>query len=761
MTINVVTGGAGFVAINLIERLLAQGEEVLALDNFSRGLEQHWARFAGRPGFRSAAIDCADPDALREAIRAAYPSSKVTDIWHLAANSDIPAGIADPWIDRKDTFQTTFAALLVMRDLAIPNLRFASSSAIYGDHGETAIHEDIGPLQPISNYGAMKLASEAQIRAAVEAHGFRADIFRFPNVVGVPATHGVMLDFIRRLSVDPTKLEVLGDGSQRKSYLHVEELVDAMLFIRERADGKYNVFNVGPPDEGIYVREIAEITRDCVAPGATIQYGAGSRGWVGDVPRFRYAIDRLSQLGWRPKLSSLEAVRRAVAQIAAQQAPRRIRQAVILAGGKGTRLAERLNGRPKPLVDVDGTPLLARQIRNLRAHGVSDVVVLVNHGAEQIRDYCRTESNFGLDRLDLIDDGEPRGTAGAVLAALDRLDEAFLVVYGDTLFNIDIARFVAAHDAAGADATLFLHPNDHPHDSDLVELDERGAIIAFHSKPHPPGAHFANLVNAAFYAVSKASLQPWRQVALPADFGADLFPAMLAAGARLNGYVSFEYIKDLGTPQRLDKVSDHLRRGVVDRATLASAQPCVFLDRDGTLNEPRGHIRRAEDLVLLPHAAEAVRRLNDAEYRVALVTNQPVLARGECTSAELRAIHGKLDMALAKDGAFLDRLYVCPHHPDAGHPGEVPELKIACDCRKPNAGMILTAARDLNADLSRSWMIGDTTSDLLAARRAGVRSILVRTGEGGRDGKYAAEPDVVVDDVSAAVDFILADRSRA
>ena len=236
---------------------------------------------------------------------------------------------------------------------------------------------------------------------------------------------------------------------------------------------------------------------------------------------------------------------------------------------------------------------------------------------------------------------------------------------------------------------------------------------------------------------------------------------MLAAGARLHGYVSFEYIKDLGTPRRLDKAVDHLRRGVVDRATLAAAQPCVFLDRDGTLNAPRGHISRPEDLALLPRAAEAVRRLNDAEIRVALVTNQPVVARGECTPEGLRAIHAKLDMELAADGAFLDRVYVCPHHPEAGHPGEVAALKIACACRKPNPGMILAAARDLNADLARSWLIGDTTSDLLAARRAGVRSILVRTGEGGRDGKHQAEPDVVVDDLAAAVDHILADRARA
>lgn len=429
-------------------------------------------------------------------------------------------------------------------------------------------------------------------------------------------------------------------------------------------------------------------------------------------------------------------------------------QAVILAGGKGTRLAERLQGRPKPLVDVDGIPLLERQIVLLREFGIGTATILVNHAADQIADHCAARDNFGLERLELVDDGDPRGTSGAVLACFDKLEERFLVVYGDTLFNIDIARFLADHERAGADATLFLHPNDHPHDSDLVSLGDDGRIAAFHSKPHPPGAYLPNLVNAAFYVIERAALEPWRDFRSPSDFGADLFPAMLAAGAKLNGYNSFEYIKDLGTPKRLDKVTGHLRRGVVARATLSRPQACVFLDRDGTLNVLRDYVRNPDDLVLLPGAGQAVRRFNDAEYRVAVVTNQPVIARGECSFEGLRAIHAKLDTELAEAGGYLDRLYFCPHHPHSGYAGEVAELKVVCDCRKPEAGMIRQAERDLNADLSASWMIGDSTSDLAAARRAGIRAVLVRTGEGGRDGKYADAPDVVVDDIAAAAAFV-------
>lgn len=316
MSTHVVTGGAGFVAVNLIARLLARGDRVIALDDLSRGLRAHWTRFSDESGFRAAVVDCADLGAYRAALGDAQG---ITDIWHLAANSDIPAGIADPNIDLAGTFLTTFNTLVVMRERAIPALHFASSSAIYGDLGEAAIHEDIGPLEPISNYGAMKLASEAQIRAAVEAGLPRADVFRFPNVVGVPATHGVMLDFVRKLEATPDRLDVLGNGTQRKAYLHVEELVDAMLFIAERASGRYNVYNVGPSDDGIFVADIATIVRDLAAPGAEIRFGAEGRGWVGDVPRFRYDTSRLGALGWRPALDSGGAVRRAAAQIVAQE----------------------------------------------------------------------------------------------------------------------------------------------------------------------------------------------------------------------------------------------------------------------------------------------------------------------------------------------------------------------------------------------------------------------------------------------------------
>ncbi len=430
-------------------------------------------------------------------------------------------------------------------------------------------------------------------------------------------------------------------------------------------------------------------------------------------------------------------------------------QAVILAGGKGTRLQERLAGRPKPLVDVGGMPLLERQIRLLQRYGFSSVRVLVNHAADQVVDFCASRGNWGLD-LRCIDDGAPRGTAGAVLAILDHLEEQFLVMYGDTMLEVDLARFAAFHaEDPRAAATLFLHPNDHPYDSDLVDLDDGGLVQGFLPYPHSPEHYYRNLVNAALYWVRKSALIPWRAAPGPLDFGRQLFPDMLARGLRLRGYNSPEYIKDAGTPERLDRVCADLASGRIARSALSVPQPVIFIDRDGTLNEEVDHLSSTEDFRLLSDVAPAIRRINKSDYRVCVITNQPVVARGECSLDELRLIHNKLDTLLGHEHAFIDRLYFCPHHPDSGFAGERAELKIDCDCRKPQPGMIRQAVAELNANLADSWLIGDSTVDIETARRAGIRSVLVETGYAGLDGRYWAEPDYRLPDLPHSVNFIL------
>ncbi|MGA2349384.1 MAG: HAD-IIIA family hydrolase [Terracidiphilus sp.] len=435
-------------------------------------------------------------------------------------------------------------------------------------------------------------------------------------------------------------------------------------------------------------------------------------------------------------------------------------KAVILAGGKGSRLASLSKGLPKALVPVDGKPLLEHQLELLARHGVEQVTVLCGFGAAAIHDFCGDGSRWGL-HLQCIDETAPLGTAGAVIAALDQLPDEFLVIYADTMMDVDLTRFYAAHTASGADATLFLHPNDHPHDSDLVESDEQGRVTAIHAPPHPEGAQLPNQVNAALYVLKASALSGFSVPDAPLDFARHVFPRLLQENHHVHGYRSPEYIKDAGTPERLGRVENDLRAGVIARSGLSVMRPAIFLDRDGVINEDVSYLTRPEQIKMIPGAAEAIRLLRAAGYRMVVVTNQPVIARGDCTPRQLRLIHDCLEMALSRDGAFLDGIYYCPHHPDKGFEGERPELKFDCECRKPGDGMVRQAVHELNLDLSASWLIGDRTSDIQTARNCGVRAVLLRTGIGGRDQRYAAAPDYMFDDLLAAARFIAQQNSAA
>ena len=307
-----VTGAAGFIGSHLVDALLARGHRVVGVDNLSLGTRANLRGVLENPSFKLVECDISE----EKFVETFDPGCKIDWVWHMAANSDIPAGVHDANVDFKDTFLTTFRVLAWMRKNSVPRLAFASTSAVYGLRDEP-ITEDSGPMLPISNYGAMKLASEACISAAAEAWLGRADIFRFPNVIGSRATHGALFDFVRRLRQNPAQLEVLGDGTQQKPYLHVANLVEAMLFIADHAKEKVNYFNVGPEDN-VSVRAMAEEVVSQAAPGAEIVYGTDSRGWVGDVPKFRYSTAKLRNLGWGAQMTSPEAVKLAVSEIVAE-----------------------------------------------------------------------------------------------------------------------------------------------------------------------------------------------------------------------------------------------------------------------------------------------------------------------------------------------------------------------------------------------------------------------------------------------------------
>ncbi len=427
-------------------------------------------------------------------------------------------------------------------------------------------------------------------------------------------------------------------------------------------------------------------------------------------------------------------------------------KAVIIAGGKGTRLGDLTAEIPKPLVRINGLPILEHQIRFLKKEGVTDIIILTGHLGDKISEYVGDGSRLGV-QIECIREEKPLGTAGCLHAIKDRIDDDFLLVYGDVILDVYVERFVSFHRRKNSIATLLVHPNDHPQDSDLVMINEDSFITGFIPKKAHQGKYADNLVNAALYVLNPSIfkfIQP-----SDTDFIKDVFPVALLNHESVAAYQSPEYIKDVGTPDRIKKVGRHLENGLVAARNLRYTQKAIFLDRDGTINEEVDLLNRYEQVKLIPGVAGAIRSINQSGFIAVCITNQSVIARNLCSLKDLKNIHNRLSALLGESGAYIDRLYFCPHHPDKGYPEERVEFKIDCDCRKPSPGMLLKAQKEMNIDLSQSYVIGDRSGDIELGRRNGLKTILLETGCGGRDGKYSSEPDLRFPDLQEAVTHIL------
>ncbi|PRQ02095.1 D-glycero-beta-D-manno-heptose-1,7-bisphosphate 7-phosphatase [Enhygromyxa salina] len=393
---------------------------------------------------------------------------------------------------------------------------------------------------------------------------------------------------------------------------------------------------------------------------------------------------------------------------------------VIVAGGRATRMGEAAAELPKALLPIAGVSVLERQLGQFEAAGVRRVVILAGHLGEKIEAAVAARGPGGLE-IELRIEDRALGSGGC-LALLGSLPGPAVVALGDVVFELDLGELIAAHREQGAALTAAVHPNEHPHDSDLVTLDASGRVIALHPKPHPEGLGLGNLVTAGLFVLEPeliAGLAPDTKL----DLVHDILAGALAAGRRVAAWKTTAYLKDMGTPRRYAEAEADYARGIPGQRL--GPRPTLFVDRDGTLNRHVGYLRRPEQLELLPGVSEAIAACNRAGILVVVVTNQPVLARGEVDEAGLAAIHAELETQLGRAGAYLDRIYHCPHHPEVGFAGERPELKIACRCRKPKAGMIEAARAELRVDMARSVLVGDSVRDLGAARGAGLRPILV------------------------------------
>lgn len=399
---------------------------------------------------------------------------------------------------------------------------------------------------------------------------------------------------------------------------------------------------------------------------------------------------------------------------------------VIMAGGKGTRIASVNALVPKPMIEAAGKPVLLRQVECLKRQGFGEFIFVIGHLGEAIENYFGDGSAFGVN-ISYFREKEPLGTAGALYFLKNELREDFILLNGDIIFDADMARMSAAHNAnkeKGAYATIFTHPNDHPFDSGLISADADGKVTEWLHKEDPRSWH-VNRVNAGIHIICPALLDRLTE-GRKTDLDRDLLRPLVSED-RLYAYDSPEYVKDMGTPERFAEVTEDILSGKVRARNLAEKQRAVFLDRDGTINEYAGFVRNPDELVLCDGAAEAVRAINRSGRLAVVVTNQPVIARGEVTTAELDEIHAKMETLLGEKGAYIDKLYYCPHHPHSGYEGEIKELKIDCECRKPKPGMLLRAADEFNIDLEQSWMIGDGENDRECAKRAGCRFAGINT----------------------------------
>ncbi len=394
---------------------------------------------------------------------------------------------------------------------------------------------------------------------------------------------------------------------------------------------------------------------------------------------------------------------------------------VITAGGKGSRIASIFGEIPKPMIPVCGCPILEYQINYLREQGFDDIIITIGYLGNVVQEYFADGSKFGVNICYYLEK-DLLGTAGALIALKEILTDDFFLINGDLIFDVDLCRMMERHKATDALATIATHPNGHPYDSALIFSGTDGRATRWLNK-EDKRTIYKNRVNAGIHILSPEVLTPFSEVR-KIDLDRDILKPLVANG-KVFVYDTPEYIRDTGTPERYYEVCHDVEIGVVRAKSLCNKQRAVFLDRDGVINRYKGFIKKTDDLELLPGVAAAIKKLNRSGWLVVVVTNQPVIARGECTWEELMQINYAMETQLGMEGAYVDDIFICPHHPDKGFEGEVPEYKIECDCRKPKPGLILRAANKYNINLSDSYMVGDSLRDLDAGINAGCTPVFI------------------------------------
>lgn len=396
-----------------------------------------------------------------------------------------------------------------------------------------------------------------------------------------------------------------------------------------------------------------------------------------------------------------------------------------MAGGKGTRIASVNSEVPKPMIPILGKPILEYEIECLKRQGYTDIILVTGHLGHCVKDYFGNGSCFGVC-ITYIEEKEPLGTAGALYLLKDSIHEDFLLLNGDIIFDIDIDKFAKYHREKGKMATILTHPNSHPYDSGIIIADDDKIVLQWLHK-EDSRLWYQNRVNAGIHMLSRRIFDSMTALK-KLDLDRDVLKPLIKQ-SELAVYDSPEYIKDMGTPERYYSVIEDIKQGKVQEKNLKNKQRAIFLDRDGVINKYVGFLRNIKEFELIDGSAQAIKAMNEKGYLVIVVTNQPVIARGEVTIEQLKEIHNKMETLLGEQGAYVDAIYYCPHHPHKGYEGEISELKVECECRKPKPGMLLQAAKDYNINLEQSWMVGDSENDIIAGSNAGCKTVRIEEND--------------------------------
>ncbi|WP_310604956.1 HAD-IIIA family hydrolase [Anaerosporobacter sp.] len=431
---------------------------------------------------------------------------------------------------------------------------------------------------------------------------------------------------------------------------------------------------------------------------------------------------------------------------------------IIMAGGKGTRIQSIASDIPKPMIPIDGVPVLERVIFSLKSQGFTDIIITVSHCGSVIMNYFGYGEKYGVT-IEYFNEEVQLGNAGALFKLRSKLgEEPFLLLNADAIFDVDFNTMVVFHKSKNALVTLFTHPNSHPYDSGLLIAEKDLSVRAWLTKEDERPVYYKNRVNAGLHVIDPAvldltNIDPEKigtvdeitGKVIKVDLDRQLLKPLAGTGTMFC-YDSSEYVRDMGTPERFHSVESDFKTGRVSSKNLKNKQKAVFLDRDGTINKYVGFLKNKEELELIDGVAGAIKKINRSGYLCIVVTNQSVISRGEVTYGELEEINNKMETLLGLQGAYIDGLYYCPHHPHKGYDGEVVELKIDCGCRKPKPGMLVKAAEDFNIDMGGSFMVGDSENDVKTGVSAGCKSVLI--------GKGTEENFGQMDTVASVAEFV-------